>query len=82
VAAYEADTSIDKVNLGVGAYRDKNAKPWILPVMRKVGKKDRNKVVIPLMVFRLKRYWKKFPSITMKTCPSLAFRCSTLRLKV
>lgn len=36
VAAYEADTSKDKVDLGVGAYRDENAKPWILPVVRKV----------------------------------------------
>lgn len=36
VAAYEADTSEDKVNLGVGAYRDDNAKPWVLPVVRKV----------------------------------------------
>lgn len=36
VAAYEADKSPNKVDLGVGAYRDENAKPWILPVVRKV----------------------------------------------
>lgn len=36
VAAYEADTAPEKVDLGVGAYRDENAKPWILPVVRKV----------------------------------------------
>lgn len=36
VEAYEVDTSDDKVDLGVGAYRDENARPWILPVVRKV----------------------------------------------
>lgn len=36
VTAYEADESNKKVDLGVGAYRDENAKPWILPVVRKV----------------------------------------------
>ncbi|KAJ3850954.1 aspartate amino-transferase [Lentinula lateritia] len=34
-AAYKADTFDKKVNLGVGAYRDDNDKPWILPVVRK-----------------------------------------------
>ncbi|KDR81509.1 hypothetical protein GALMADRAFT_221371 [Galerina marginata CBS 339.88] len=34
-AAYKADTFKDKVNLGVGAYRDDNNKPWILPVVKK-----------------------------------------------
>jgi aspartate aminotransferase len=33
--AYRADTSDKKVDLGIGAYRDDNAKPWILPVVRK-----------------------------------------------
>ncbi|RPB26061.1 PLP-dependent transferase [Terfezia boudieri ATCC MYA-4762] len=35
IAAYKADTDPRKVDLGVGAYRDDNAKPWILPVVRK-----------------------------------------------
>lgn len=35
--AYRADTSDKKVDLGIGAYRDDNAKPWILPVVRKVN---------------------------------------------
>ncbi|KAF8163203.1 aspartate amino-transferase [Crassisporium funariophilum] len=34
-AAYKADTFKDKVNLGVGAYRDNDNKPWILPVVKK-----------------------------------------------
>ena len=35
-AAYKADTYEKKVNLGVGAYRDDNGKPWVLPVVQKV----------------------------------------------
>ncbi|KAH0614590.1 uncharacterized protein H6S33_000226 [Morchella sextelata] len=35
MAAYKADTFDRKVDLGVGAYRDDNAKPWILPVVKK-----------------------------------------------
>ena len=35
-AAYKADTFPQKVNLGVGAYRDDNNKPWVLPVVKKV----------------------------------------------
>ena len=36
MAAYRKDSSEKKVDLGIGAYRDDNAKPWILPVVRKV----------------------------------------------
>jgi aspartate aminotransferase len=31
-----ADTNASKVNLGVGAYKDENGKPWVLPVVRTV----------------------------------------------
>jgi aspartate aminotransferase len=34
--AFNADTDARKVNLGVGAYRDDNAKPYIFKVVRKV----------------------------------------------
>jgi aspartate aminotransferase, cytoplasmic len=34
--AYKADTFDKKVDLGVGAYRDNNAKPYVLPVVKKV----------------------------------------------
>lgn len=34
--AFNADTDPKKVNLGVGAYRDDNAKPYIFKVVRKV----------------------------------------------
>lgn len=37
MSAYRADTFDKKVDLGIGAYRDDNAKPWILPVVKKVS---------------------------------------------
>ena len=36
MAAFRKDTFENKVDLGIGAYRDNNAKPWVLPVVRKV----------------------------------------------
>lgn len=37
MTAYRKDTSEKKVDLGIGAYRDDNAKPWVLPVVKKVS---------------------------------------------
>ncbi|KAJ3237501.1 Aspartate aminotransferase, cytoplasmic [Chytriomyces hyalinus] len=37
-AACLADTDPNKINLGIGAYRDNEGKPWVLPVVRKVKK--------------------------------------------
>jgi aspartate aminotransferase len=39
MAAYRADKDPKKVDLGIGAYRDNNAVPWILPVVKKVRQK-------------------------------------------
>ena len=36
-AAFKTDTFPRKVNLGVGAYRDDNSKPWVLPVVKKAS---------------------------------------------
>ncbi|XP_039745527.1 aspartate aminotransferase, cytoplasmic [Pararge aegeria] len=36
---FTEDTFKNKVNLGVGAYRDENGKPWVLPIVRKMEKK-------------------------------------------
>lgn len=36
MAAYRRDTDSKKVDLGIGAYRDNNGKPWVLPVVKKV----------------------------------------------
>jgi aspartate aminotransferase len=38
MAAYKKDDFQKKVDLGIGAYRDDNAKPWILPVVKKVSR--------------------------------------------
>lgn len=38
VARYKEDTFPHKVDLSIGAYRDENAKPWILPIVKKVNK--------------------------------------------
>ncbi|VVC97577.1 unnamed protein product [Leptidea sinapis] len=35
---FQEDTNKNKVNLGVGAYRDENGKPWVLPVVRQMEK--------------------------------------------
>ncbi len=37
MAAYRKDDFEKKVDLGIGAYRDNNAKPWVLPVVKKVS---------------------------------------------
>lgn len=34
--AFKRDTNPKKINLGVGAYRDDNGKPYILPTVLKV----------------------------------------------
>ncbi|KAG6878686.1 hypothetical protein C0993_011501 [Termitomyces sp. T159_Od127] len=38
-AAYQADTFEKKINLGVGAYRDDDNKPWVLPVVQKASER-------------------------------------------
>ncbi|KAF2019299.1 aspartate aminotransferase [Aaosphaeria arxii CBS 175.79] len=42
MAAFRRDTDPNKVDLGIGAYRDDNAKPWVLPVVKKADEKLRN----------------------------------------
>ncbi|KAF2489439.1 aspartate aminotransferase [Lophium mytilinum] len=42
MAAYRNDTFDKKVDLGIGAYRDNNAKPWVLPVVKKAEEVLRN----------------------------------------
>ena len=37
-ASFKSDKFAQKVNVGVGAYRDNNEKPWVLPVVKKVEK--------------------------------------------
>ncbi|EXJ80796.1 aspartate aminotransferase [Capronia epimyces CBS 606.96] len=42
MAAYRKDQFEKKVDLGIGAYRDNNAKPWVLPVVKKADEILRN----------------------------------------
>ena len=37
VEAFNKDANPNKVNLAVGAYRDDNGKPFVLPVVRRVS---------------------------------------------
>lgn len=41
--AYKRDTSPNKMNLGVGAYRDDGGKPYVLTSVKKVDKMINNK---------------------------------------
>jgi aspartate/tyrosine/aromatic aminotransferase len=36
--AFKADTAADKVNLGIGAYRDETGKPWVLGCVKEADK--------------------------------------------
>lgn len=42
MSAYRSDSFDKKVDLGIGAYRDDNAKPWVLPVVHKADELLRN----------------------------------------
>ncbi|KAK4628969.1 Aspartate aminotransferase, cytoplasmic [Fulvia fulva] len=42
MAAYRRDTDSKKVDLGIGAYRDDNAKPWVLPVVKQADERLRS----------------------------------------
>lgn len=42
-ASYKKDEFKDKVNLGVGAYRDDDGKPYVLPVVHKVSSASHTK---------------------------------------
>ena len=46
MAAYRKDQSPNKVDLGIGAYRDNNAKPWVLPVVKQVCTSDQHHLMI------------------------------------
>ena len=37
IETFKRDTNSKKMNLGVGAYRDDNGKPYVLPSVRKVS---------------------------------------------
>ena len=41
---YKADTNPQKVNLGIGAYRDENGKPYVFPVVQRAQKMVDDKI--------------------------------------
>jgi aspartate aminotransferase len=41
--AFQKDSNPKKINLGVGAYRDDNGKPFVLEAVRKVSIKKKNR---------------------------------------
>lgn len=47
MAAFRRDTDSKKIDLGIGAYRDDNAKPWVLPVVKKVDSCTFHRLVLP-----------------------------------
>ncbi|KAK4055475.1 aspartate transaminase aat1 [Microbotryomycetes sp. JL201] len=53
--AFKADKSPKKINLGVGAYRDENGKPFVLPSVREVDERivaeKRDKEYLPITGF-------------------------------
>lgn len=50
--AYKRDSNLKKINLGVGAYRDDNGNPYVLPTVKKaeeqMRKKELNKEYSPI----------------------------------
>lgn len=88
MAAYRQDTFDKKVDLGIGAYRDNNAKPWVLPVVKKVSHILQE---IPLLLLKaseanyvLDRPTKSFamtPTLTMNISPLPACQNSLQPLK-
>ena len=41
---YKADTNPKKVNLGIGAYRDENGKPYVFPVVQRAQEAVQKKI--------------------------------------
>lgn len=61
MAAYRRDTFEKKVDLGIGAYRDDNAKPWVLPVVKQVRHDVQQLNHLKLTIPRLMRFCAKTP---------------------
>ena len=59
MAAYRRDTFNKKVDLGIGAYRDNNAKPWVLPVVKQVSHDLQQSCDLKLIICRRRRSFKK-----------------------
>lgn len=75
--AFKRDTNPKKINLGVGAYRDDNGKPYVLPTVLQVKFNDKYIPYFPLLLnrrsfeFRLNKTFCKVNS-TKNTRPLVA----------
>ena len=79
-AQYQADDHPDKVNLVIGAYKDDEGQPWILPVVKRVCPDDLGLGVLvshfTYIGLRLREYIMKTLVKIMNICPLLAIRAS------
>ena len=74
MAAYRKDDFDRKVDLGIGAYRDNNAQPWVLPVVKKVAFQITMKIKNNHRAHTFLRrtsYYARTPSSTTNICQSL-----------
>ena len=78
MAAYRKDSFEDKVDLGIGAYRDNNAQPWVLPVVKKVVVMYQHKDQIHKSI-RPRKYFAGTPSSIMNICQSLVSSTSPMQ---
>lgn len=63
--AYKKDTNPNKINLGVGAYRDDNGKPFLLPSVKQVHK--------PFFSLNFEKIWNHSSSFMFKLCWQIFF---------
>ena len=70
MAAYRKDTFEKKVDLGIGAYRDNNAKPWVLPVVKKAWEAiSVYSTGMLILCLRLRIVYEKTPTSTTNIFP-------------
>lgn len=87
MAAYRKDSFDKKVDLGIGAYRDDNAKPWVLPVVKQVRycslpancAAQRISHASGLPPLRPRGDYAETPTSTMNTFPLLVLQSSRWR---
>jgi len=76
MAAFRADPFDKKVDLGIGAYRDNNAKPWVLPVVKKVYHLLQFIKTSQANIYRQKKSFKMIQTSITNTSPSPVYPTS------
>jgi hypothetical protein len=80
MAAYRADKDPKKVDLGIGAYRDNNAVPWILPVVKKV--RHNSGILISLFKTDITFTGRRYPPLRPRTQPRVPSYRRSRRLHI